>query len=470
MTGRVLIVDDAAVNRIILKAKLGSACYQASATGSAQAALERARAAPPDVILMDLRPAGMDGLALCRAFRADPATAHVPILVLTGTVTRAERLAALQAGAEDVLLRPVDELTLLARIRSLLRAAETEADLRRQESWCRSHGFAEAPAGFETRARVALVGNAAQTGLQWRRQLADLCPDLAIDTLGTAGALGAVAGAPVPDLFVLVPEQGAQGSGLRVLLDLSARRATRNSMFLAVLPRDAVAEAAMALDLGAHAVLHLPLDPEEMALRLRLMVRRKRATDRLRASVERGLNLAAIDPLTGLLNRRSLRPQLEQLQRESARLGRGFAVLLLDLDRFKAINDTFGHAAGDRVLEAVAARLKRASRPQDILARHGGEEFLVAMPDLDLAEARARAEALCRAIDASPVEVPELGQAVRITASAGLALGAPAPWGAPESPEIAAARLERLVDAADKALLAAKSRGRNQVTVSERAF
>ncbi len=468
MTGCVLIVDDVAVNRIILKAKLGSACYEVTATGSGLVALDMARASPPDMILMDLAPADMDGLDLCRALRADPVTARVPILVLSGPATRAQRLAALQAGAEDVLLRPVEELTLLAGIRNLLRVAQTDSELTRQEGWCQSYGFAEPPAAFEVQPRVALLGCAPHLSLFWRRQLAQFCPDVVIDTPGTAEVLGASDSAPAPDLFVLVPEQGAVSAGLRVLLDLSARRATRHSMFLAVLPRGAEAEAAMALDLGAHGVLHLPVDPEEMALRIRLLIRRKRDTDRLRAAVERGLNLAAIDPLTGLLNRRSLRPRLERLARESDRAGRGFAMLLLDLDRFKAINDTYGHAAGDRVLEAVAERLRVATGPQDILARHGGEEFLLALPDVDLPEARACAERVCRAIEAAPVDLPG-GDRVSVTASVGLAICKPESRCGAMSPEWMAQRLETVVDSADKALLAAKARGRNQVTVSAKA-
>lgn len=475
MTGRVLIVDDLAVNRIILKAKLGSACYAVQSVASGAQALAQARRGPPDVIVLDLALADMDGVELCRALSADPATAHIPLLVVTGAVPQARRLAALEAGARDVMVRPLDENTLLARIRNLLRDAETEADLRRQEGLCQEHGFAEAQGGFEACARVALLGGAPRLALALRRQIAAQCPDVAFETLGPAGALNGAAGAPVPDLFLILPgadegntgASGADGDGLRVLLDLTARRATRHSAFVVVLPAEAVAQAAMALDLGAHDILWLPVDPAEAALRIRAQLARKRRADSRRRAVETGLNLAAIDPLTGLLNRRSMAPQLLRLAENSRRTGRSFALMLLDLDRFKTINDTHGHGVGDQVLRIVAERLRRVVRPGDILARHGGEEFLLALPDVALPEARARAEALCRAIGDTVIEVP--GGSVRVTASVGLTLCGGGAGDAPGWGESTHPSLESLIEAADRALLQAKSDGRNQVMVGQSA-
>lgn len=480
MTGRVLIVDDLAVNRIILKAKLGSACYAVQSVAGGVDALALARRSAPDVIVLDLALADMDGVDLCRALAADPATAHIPLLVVTGAVTQARRLAALAAGARDVMVRPLDENTFLARIRNLLRDAESEADLGRQETLCREHGFAEAQSGFETRARVAILGGAPRLALGLRREIAPHCPDIDFETLGPAGALNSAAGAPVPDLFLIMPGSeggagvyaghgaagvpGADGDGLRVLLDLTARRATRHSAFVVVLPANAVAQAAMALDLGAHDILWLPVDPAEAALRIRAQLARKRRADARRRAVETGLSLAAIDPLTGLLNRRSMTPQLLRLTANSRSSGRSFALMLLDLDRFKAINDTHGHGVGDQVLRIVAERLRRAVRPGDILARHGGEEFLLALPDVTLAEARARAEALCRVIGETVFEVP--GGSVQVTASVGMTLCGGAAVDLPGRGEAAGrAWLEGAIEAADRALLRAKSDGRNQVMV-----
>ncbi len=147
-------------------------------------------------------------------------------------------------------------------------------------------------------------------------------------------------------------------------------------------------------------------------------------------------------------------PHLSRLAEHAADTGRPFAVMVLDLDRFKAVNDTFGHAAGDAVLTEVARRLQDNLRTVDLVARIGGEEFLVAMPDTDLSEAQMAAERLCRIVARSPVIVPD-GLAIEVTISIGLAMG-----GRRE------ADLNRLIARADEALLGSKSGGRNQVMVS----
>jgi two-component system cell cycle response regulator len=131
--------------------------------------------------------------------------------------------------------------------------------------------------------------------------------------------------------------------------------------------------------------------------------------------------------------------------------------MLLDLDRFKAVNDTWGHAAGDAVLVEVARRLRETLRPADLLARMGGEEFLVALPEVTEAAARAMAERLRRAVGCAPVALPGGEGPVRVTVSIGLVL---AGAGALAAQPAAAA-----IEAADRALLAAKADGRNQVTV-----
>ncbi|GIX31055.1 MAG: hypothetical protein KatS3mg124_1527 [Porticoccaceae bacterium] len=159
---------------------------------------------------------------------------------------------------------------------------------------------------------------------------------------------------------------------------------------------------------------------------------------------------AAHDPLTGLANRRTL---VETLVREVARArrsGSSLAILLIDLDHFKAVNDRFGHRVGDRVLKEVAERIRARLRGQDLLARYGGEEFVAVLPDTDLAGAETVAEAIRRALADAPLQV----RGLRVTASLGVA-AAPG-----EAPDPAG---ERLLAAADRALYAAKRAGRNRV-------
>ena len=456
MTGKILIVDDLAINRIILTAKLGSACYETVTAETGAQAVSMARAQRPDLILLDMMLEDTDGVSVCRKLRAEPVTAHIPVLIITASTDQAQRNAALAAGANEFLSKPVDETVLLARIRNLLRAAETEAELRRQETWCSGHGLAEPAAAFSAvQTRVALLGADPKLAQVWREEVAPLCPQMRFETIGTAEALSYGEGA-APDVFMLVAESPG---ALRLLLDLQARRATRHSACCVILPPEARDQAAMALDLGAQDLLYLPLNAEETALRLNMQIGRKRRADALRRNVERGLNLAALDPLTGLLNRRGADPKLMHMALQARQSGEDFAVLLLDLDRFKAINDTHGHGVGDEVLRQVATRLRAALSPQDVVVRYGGEEFLIALAGVSLAQAQGRAQDLCTEIERTPILLPE-GE-IRVTVSVGVA-----PGGGGREGEDLRQMLARVVDSADRALLAAKSHGRNRVTVS----
>jgi two-component system, cell cycle response regulator len=199
--------------------------------------------------------------------------------------------------------------------------------------------------------------------------------------------------------------------------------------------------------------------PREVGLRLRTMLHRKRAADRARASVQDGLRMAVIDPLTGLYNRRYAIPQLGHLADRAAEDGTVFAVMVVDLDRFKSVNDRYGHAAGDAVLVEISSRLSTNLRATDLLARIGGEEFLIVLPNTTYAEAQMAAERLCRVVKDRPVKMAG-GPPLHITVSIGVAFsGEHAPT------ETVAA----IIDRADQALLTAKSEGRDQVTISRSA-
>jgi diguanylate cyclase (GGDEF)-like protein len=157
------------------------------------------------------------------------------------------------------------------------------------------------------------------------------------------------------------------------------------------------------------------------------------------------------DPLTNLYNRRFLQDYLSRELVRAKREGIRVAVIMIDLDHFKRVNDTAGHSAGDEVLVQVAALLKRHIRGSDIACRFGGEEFTLVLPNATLESARKRAEAICLAVR------EESGYLMGVTASLGVALF-------PDS----AAEPEALLRAADQALYQAKGRGRNQVSVFSR--
>jgi two-component system cell cycle response regulator len=180
----------------------------------------------------------------------------------------------------------------------------------------------------------------------------------------------------------------------------------------------------------------------------------------MRASVQDGLRMAVFDPLTGLHNRRYGTAQLNAIADRARAEENEFAVMVVDIDRFKTVNDRWGHAAGDTVLVEVAGRLAANLRATDLLARIGGEEFLIALPNTILGEAQVAAERLCRAIESAPIILSD-GTQVRITISIGMTTGGAAP-----SDPIS---VSDLVAQADRALMHSKTHGRNQVTIVRHA-
>lgn len=454
MTGRILIADDVATNRIVLKVKLSSAFYDVIQASSGQQTLEVALSERPDLIILDDQLSDIDGISVCRALRSDPATEHIPIIMITSSAEKPSKLGALRAGADDILFKPIDELMLLARVRSLLRACGTADELRLRASTCRDLGFAEAQAGFETPGSVALVAAQKDTALRWRTQLGGQISDR-ISILSRSEALQSLFHTTAPDLFIIAGDLDNPDEGLRLLSELKSRMETRYVPVLMVLGQPPHSQAIVALDLGANDVIGENFDPEELALRVKTQIKRKRQSDRLRETVQDGLRMAVIDPLTGLYNRRYALPHLGHISQRAKQTKRSFAVMILDLDRFKTVNDSFGHAVGDEVLTEVASRIRKNLRNVDLAARIGGEEFMIAMPDISLNVARVAAEQLRKAIEETPIEVGAPAKTLDVTISVGVAMG-----------DSENSDINKLMSLADRALYAAKTDGRNQVTVS----
>lgn len=461
MTGRILVVDDVATNRIVMKVKLAAACYTVEQAENGAAALAAARDKKPDLILLDVMMPDMSGVEVCRALKADPATADIPVVLITALADRNAKMEGLEAGADDFLTKPVEEVTLLARVRSLLRARDHVRDLRGQDDTVSAYGFAESAAGFEGKAarpgNIALVAPGPKGAVLWKSAIDDrLGAHVRIIPRETALSETMSEQDDAPDLFVISVDLGQRNEGLRLLSDLRSRPGTRHAATIMILPEGDSERAAIALDLGASDVLHDPFDSKELAIRISAQLDRKRRSDRMRAGVRAGLEAAIIDPLTGLYNRRYALHRMEQILSGSAvEPDSGTAVMMIDLDFFKTVNDTYGHAAGDMVLQEVARRLGKQLRARDLLARIGGEEFLVVLSDTDPLRAADCAERLRSAIGDTGFDIGKGSLPLRVTASVGLAL--PGVVAGAVSPEM-------LIHQADMALYGAKSHGRDQVS------
>jgi two-component system, cell cycle response regulator len=205
---------------------------------------------------------------------------------------------------------------------------------------------------------------------------------------------------------------------------------------------------------GADDYLKKPFDPGELEARIKTGRRMVDLQVELIAAREALRDQATTDPLTGLPNRRTLVETLDRELERSRRVEAACAVVFVDLDHFKRVNDTHGHAAGDAVLREAASAMRATLRPYDVVGRFGGEEFVVVLPGCDAAGAQAAAERLRVSIAATAVAVGET--TLRVTCSLGVAVGGAHSEGDREA----------LLAAADAALYEAKKSGRNRVVMA----
>lgn len=457
MPARVLVVDPLPINRIVMRARLAAAYYDTVLTTTGAEALSELDDTGAALVVIAPELPDMSGLALCRAIRARHPAGKLPIVMIASAHDTRLRIDALHAGADAVLERPVNDRLLLARIRCLLRTSEGLEELRLREGSNRALGLAEPLQVFQNAARIAVIGADERATAEAQAALDTRMGHCATVVDGPA-LMRALSEGTAPDLGLVLLSGRADDPALHLISGLRAQSETRSMAIMALLPDRDEELMAEALERGANDVAAAPLPQPEMDLRINRLITAKHRADRLRDTVHDGLRAAVTDPLTGLYNRRYALPQLARMTQEARARKQGLAVMIADLDHFKTVNDSYGHAVGDAVLQQVAARLRIALRPGDLLARIGGEEFLIAAPRASCAQATATAHALCRVVADTPIMIPGCPAPLRQTISVGLAMNtAKAHQRAPDA----------LLAQADRALYSAKTGGRNTVTLAK---
>jgi two-component system, cell cycle response regulator len=452
MSGRVLVVDDLEANVKLLEAKLSSEYFDVLSAYNGGTALQIAEAELPDVILLDVMMPRMDGFEVCRQLKANRRTADVPVVMVTALSDVANRLRGLEAGADDFLTKPVNDIALFARVRSLVRLKRMMEELRVRESICGRFGDCQLPSPEEDAgpARILIVEDDQFAVARMVETLLAIANSVTRASNCTEAQRLLAA-----DTELIIASLSIPGSdALRLVSHCRANEAFRQLPILLIAEERDLPRLAKGLDLGANDYLIRPVDRNELLARTATQVRRKRLQNRLQESYQRSLSLALTDELTGLYNRRYLLAHLDELMERVRQDATNAAVLLFDIDHFKQVNDTHGHAAGDDVLRELAARTMNSVRSVDLVARLGGEEFVVVMPETDLAIAAAVAERLRAAVAREAFSLKATGEKVPVTISIGVTAAA----GRNEE-------RDETLKRADDALYAAKSRGRNCVVV-----
>ena len=453
MSARVLVVDDILPNVKLLEAKLMSEYYDVLNATSGAEALEKVEKESPDIVLLDIMMPGMDGFEVCARIKQNPAVAHIPVVMVTALTDTQDKVRGLEAGADDFLSKPINDTALMARVRSLVRLKMTLDEWRARESTANQLGVVEQTSdAMRESVESAQILVIEDKDFEQRKieETLSVDNDNIIIVDNGAAAMEKVGQMDI-DLFI-VSLTLENEDGLRLCSHLKSNEKTRSVPILMMAEEEDMGRIVHGLDIGVHDYILKPVDRNELLARTRTQVRRKRFQERLRSSFEVSLSMALTDSLTGLHNRRYLDVHLEKLMENNKNSQKDLAVLLLDIDHFKNVNDTHGHGVGDEVLIEFSKRLQASTRSFDLVVRQGGEEFVVILPDVLDHRAHMVAERLRRAIANTPFKCSAEGGQINITTSIG---GVVIRKNVHPVPAVIAR--------ADKALYEAKETGRNRV-------
>lgn len=452
MTGRVLIVDDNPTNVRLLEARLSADYYTVLTAGTGEDAIDICNRGECDIILLDVMMPGMDGFEVCRRLKGQTDTLHIPIVLVTALDGVRDRIEGLEAGADDFLTKPFREIELMARVKSLLRIKLLVDELRMRALTAHDVHlellFERVFARPTSDEAVLLVDDRESSAARIRTTLMRCGYRVNVEAKPEAALDYAVKVNPVLGIVNL---DLRDFDGLWLCSQIRQQQRTRNMPLLAVADEGNDGRLARALDLGVNDFVRRPVEPNELAARCMTQLRRRRYSDFLRESVQNTMEMAVKDPLTGLYNRRYLETHLASHVRIANEKKTPLSVLVLDIDYFKRVNDTYGHDGGGGVLKEFARRMSDNVRRIDLPCRMGGEEFVVIMPETDRDLAYSVAERIRQVVAAKPFRVDGCNE-IRITTSIGIGCFIEAD----DTPET-------LLKRADVALYNAKASGRNRV-------
>jgi two-component system cell cycle response regulator len=451
MTARVLVVDDIEANVKLLEARLTVEYFETLTARNGEEALQICANEGADVVLLDVMMPGMDGFEVCRRLKSEPKTQHIPVIMVTALDQPSDKVRGLEAGADDFLTKPVDDIALITRVKNLSRLKTLTDEMLMRASTSEQMGMGPDLAGNGDNAglggKVLLVEDHERSAQRISDTLSsEQTIDLETDPQKALITL------PDSDYDLLMVSLSLSGTdGLRLCSQVRSLNRIRHLPILIITEPGEDARLLRGLEMGVNDYLVRPIDKNEMLARVKTQIKRKRYSDQLRSRLEENVEMAITDALTGLYNRRYMEGHLKTLFEEAVQRGKPLSLLVADIDYFKAVNDTHGHDAGDEVLKDFSDRLKNNIRGIDLACRLGGEEFVVMMPDTDLSKAYIVAERLRQCI----AEVPfQLGgdKEIPVTASVGVA----SLEGINDTPDA-------LFKRSDQALYSAKRDGRNRV-------
>lgn len=452
MSALVLVVDDTPANVMLLEAKLTNEYYDIISAADGYEAIKQAKEHSPDLILLDVMMPGMDGFEACRQMKADPQISHIPVVMVTALNSTEDRVNGLQAGADDFLTKPIDDAALMARVKSLVRIKTLIDELRLRDQTGAEMGVLGEDNNTFTMdvsgSRILLIDD---DQVQSRRIIEGLAPHFVLDHVSQIDDSMKVASEGAFDL-ILISTQLQDVDGLRLAMHMKTKDELRHVPLVIMVDEEEREKMLKGLELGVNDYISLPVDLNELLARVQTQIRRKKYQDALKSNYQQTISMAITDGLTGLYNRHFLTTHSNNLVNQSLQTGRPLSEIIIDVDHFKSVNDTYGHDVGDEVLVRLGKVIINAIRSADLAARYGGEEFVVLMPETDIMDAAEVAERIRKSVESTPFPVSHEVKQLNLTISIGVA-----------HLRSDGDTAQELHKRSDEALYRSKNNGRNQV-------
>ncbi len=443
--GIVLVVDDEKTIVNIMEAYLSKAGYKVMKAYNGEDALRMVSEFNPDIILLDIMMPGINGYEVTRRLKENKITNIIPVILVTGLDSVDDKVKGLDAGADDFITKPVNKIELLARVKSLIKLK------RLQEEFAESARLSNASppdiikdSNFQE--NIVLIADGNKIAAKHLKDVLDSAGYECIAAGSGEDAFNSL-GTKIPDV-VLLDTTLPDSDGIELLKRFRENPATEDISIILISNDGGTETKVKGLEKGADDYLVRPVNQTEMLARIKASLRRSRARQRLKLQAEVFFKQSITDSLTGLYNSRYLADIMQRQIKLFKRHKRSFSVMMLDIDYFKGINDTFGHVTGDGVLQEFGKVLKENIRGSDIVSRYGGEEFVVLLSNTNIEGAGILAERIRSRVEG--YMFPGIGNR-KITVSIGISeVG---------SEDDASAIMKKV----DDALYMAKKNGRNIV-------
>ena len=455
MSALVLVVDDLPANVKLLELKLTNEYYDVVTAKDGFEALTQAKKHKPDLILLDVMMPGMDGFETCKKLKEDLEVSHIPVVMVTALSDISDRIKGLEAGADDFLTKPINDIALFARVKSLVRIKVLLDELRlRDKTGIEMGVIDEGKNSFTQDVSGSNIMVIDDDIVQLKRIKEQLEKDYKVEAVAKPEGATSIAVNGDFDL-IIVSTQLTDVDGLRLASHFKGQEETRNVPVLMLVDEEDTRAMTKGLELGVNDYIIMPVDYNEMEARVKTQIRRKKYQDALKSNYQKTISRAITDALTGLYNRHYLNTHLDNTVRQALNNNKSLSLMIMDMDHFKQVNDTYGHDVGDQVLQQLSEIIINTVRSADLAARFGGEEFVILMPETDVKQANDVAERIRKIVEKKDMKVSHEIGFIKKTISIGVAY-------LDEMGDTGEALLKR----ADEALYKAKHEGRNKVVTA----